>query len=66
MYSLAKEDIPNNLSVFASGLEKIFGIGAKVIEEAIIQRICCKLKIKYEEKRNMRLVDCLQSIIEKP
>ncbi|MEM3090345.1 MAG: hypothetical protein QXW17_01135 [Candidatus Bathyarchaeia archaeon] len=66
MYSLTKEDIPNNLSVFASGLEKIFGIGAKVIEGAIIESICRKLQIKYEEKKNMRLIDCLQSIIENP
>lgn len=65
MYSLTKEDIPNNLSVFASGLEKIFGIGSKVIEEAIIQSIRRKLQFKYEEKRDIRLAD-LQSIIEKP
>lgn len=65
MYSLTREDIPNNPAVFASGLEKIFGVGAKVIEESIIKSLCCKLGIKYEKKKGTRFGDYLQDIIEK-
>lgn len=65
MYSLTREDIPNNPAVFASSPEKIFGVGAKVIEESIVKSLCYKLGIKYEKKKNARFVDYLQDIIER-
>ena len=65
MYSLTREDIPSNPAVFASGLEKIFGVGASVIEESIVKNLYCKLGIKYEKKKGARFVDYLQDIIER-
>jgi hypothetical protein len=65
MYSLTREDIPNNPAVFASGLEKIFGVGANVIEESIVKNLYSKLGIKYEKKKGARFVDYLQDIIER-
>lgn len=65
MYSLTRENIPNNPAVFASGLEKIFGSGAKVIEEAIVKSSYSKLGIKYEKKKSARFEDYLQDMIER-
>jgi len=65
MYSLTREDIQNNPAVFASGLEKIFGVGASVIEESIVKNLYCKLGIKYEKKKGARFGDYLQDIIER-
>lgn len=65
MYSLSREDIPYNPAVFASGLEKIFGAGAKVIEESIVKSLYCKLGIKYEKKKGARFGDYLQDMIKR-
>jgi len=62
--SLMREDIPNNPSVFVLGLEKIFGGGAKVIEESIVKTFYCKLGIKYEEKKTATFADRLHDAIE--
>ena len=58
-YSLAREDIPNKPDVFAEGLRKIFGAGAKVIEESIVKILYSKLEIEYEERKNTCFVDYL-------
>lgn len=50
-YALKKEDIPDNPETFVDYLEKIFGLGAKVIEKAIIKSLYRKLGLEYREKK---------------
>lgn len=57
IYHLKREDIPNNLEEFQFTLERIFGIGALLIEKAIMKnlysRLCLKnknLSLKYKNK----------------
>jgi len=45
MVALKREDVPDNLELFAEGLRRIFGEGAKVIEQAVVTSVCKKLKI---------------------
>jgi len=51
--SIRKQDIPKKPEAFVTGLEKIFGAGAPVLEKMILERICAKLGSKHggEEKR---------------
>lgn len=50
-YAIKKEDIPGNPEIFVDRLEKIFGLGAEVIEKAIIKSLYRKLGLKYIEKK---------------
>lgn len=51
-YGLRKENIPDNVEIFAECIRKIFGSGAVVIERSIVKSLCGKLGIKYLEKKN--------------
>lgn len=61
-YSLTREDIPSKPEVFVEGLRRIFGVGAKVIEESIVRSLYIKLGIKYNEKKNADLLDYLNDL----
>ncbi|MEM3731259.1 MAG: hypothetical protein QW667_03855 [Candidatus Bathyarchaeia archaeon] len=64
LHSLKREDIPNNPEAFAKGLREIFGVGAEVIEKAIIKVLYDKLGLKFEERKGYTfreyLRDCEQ------
>lgn len=62
-YSLTREDIPDKPNVFAEDLRKIFGDGAKTIEESIVQSLYRKLGTRYTEKKNYRLEDYVKDAI---
>ncbi|MGQ9743046.1 MAG: hypothetical protein ACUVQW_00365 [Candidatus Bathycorpusculaceae bacterium] len=51
LYNVKKEEIPFKLEEFAEGLRKIFGLGAAVIEKAIIKSLYDKIGMKYEERK---------------
>jgi hypothetical protein len=51
LYGVKKEEIPVKLEEFADGLRKIFGLGAAVIEKAIIKSLYNKIGMKHEEKK---------------
>jgi hypothetical protein len=52
LYGVKKEEIPNKLEEFADGLRKIFGLGAAVIEKAIIKSLYGKIGMKHEERKD--------------
>jgi len=52
LYSLKREDIPEKPETFIEGVRKIFGVGAEVIERAIVKSFYRKLGLRYEEKRD--------------
>jgi hypothetical protein len=51
LYGVKKEEIPDKLEEFADGLRRIFGLGAAVIEKAIIKSLYGKIGMKHEEKK---------------
>ncbi|MEM2911466.1 MAG: hypothetical protein QXM52_00905 [Candidatus Bathyarchaeia archaeon] len=51
-YGLKKENISENPEIFMDCLRKIFGLGAQVIEKAIIKILCYKLGIEFAENKN--------------
>jgi len=42
-FKVTKKDIPNHLEQFASGLEKIFGLGARFLEILIMKKLYEKI-----------------------
>ena len=51
LYGVKKDEVPDKLEEFADGLRKIFGLGAAVIEKAIIKSLYGKIGMKHEEKK---------------
>lgn len=64
MFSLKKEDIPDRPEALVKGLKKIFGAGAKAIEEWILESLYQKIGAKYEEKKNHKFEDYLNDARE--
>ncbi|MEM2103791.1 MAG: hypothetical protein QW717_02720 [Candidatus Bathyarchaeia archaeon] len=60
-----REDIPEKPEVFIEFLNRLFGFGAKIIEEAIVKSLCSKLGIEYEEAKNAKFTDYLRKLAEK-
>jgi len=55
--SLRREEIPDKLEDFHTGLENLFGAGARVVERIIADRLYSKLGLKFEEHERRTLVD---------
>ena len=52
-YHIEKQDIPSKIGEFASGIEEVFGIGAKLIEMKIMQALYTKVNgFLYVPKRD--------------
>lgn len=64
MHSLEREDIPDRTEAFVEGLRKIFGLGAEVIEKAVIKSLFSKLGINYEEKKNYGFLEYLNNAMQ--
>lgn len=54
-FRVAKKDIPSHLDNFESGLEKIFGAGAKFIEILIMKKLHEKLghPLEWDESKEL-------------
>lgn len=57
--SLKREDIPEKPEIFMEGLQKIFGLGAKVIEKAIVKSLYVKLGLGFKEKKGYSFLEYL-------
>jgi len=62
-YSLKRQDIPKKPEAFAEGLEKIFGVGALVLEKIIVKTLYSKLGLEYEDKKDFVFMDYLRNFI---
>ena len=60
-YSLKRHEIPKKPEAFAEGLEKIFGVGASVIEKIIIKTLYSKLGLNYENHKDYTFIDHLKN-----
>jgi hypothetical protein len=61
-YSLKRDEIPKKPEVFITGLQKIFGAGAMVLEKIILETLNSKLEPKYRGKSSYTLADYLNHI----
>ena len=70
-FKVAKDEIPNHLTDFAYGLEKIFGLGAHFIEILIMKNLFEKTgqSLEWNESRELSFVEYVatakQSYIKK-
>ncbi|MEM3703345.1 MAG: hypothetical protein QXX79_02840 [Candidatus Bathyarchaeia archaeon] len=64
-YALRKENIPENLEAFTEFLNRLFGAGAKLIENTILKNLCHKLGIKPEKAENTKLTEFIKKSIIK-
>jgi len=62
-YSLKRQNIPKKPEAFAEGLEKIFGVGALVLEKIIVKTLYSKLGLEYEDKKDFVFIDYLRNFI---
>ncbi len=67
-----KHEIPNKLDTFSTELRKILGNGrgqilgsAPILEEAIAERLCIKLSIKFEGRLPIAFSNFIQQLKEK-
>lgn len=63
-YGIRREDVPEKPEVFAECLNRIFGFGAKIIEDAIIKSLCSRLKTGCEGIKNAKFADFLKVLKE--
>jgi len=70
-FKVKRNDIPENLTLFQTGLEKIFGVGARFIEILIMKNLYGKVGRRFSVEKNQHLefikyVDAArQSFLEK-
>lgn len=55
--SIRRDQIPEKLDAFHAELENIFGIGVRVIEKVIAEKLCTKLSLPFREHENWALTD---------
>jgi len=63
------EDIPDNLEKFVSALERVFSVGALVIEKTIMENLYSrlsfknkKLSLRYETKEQFNFIDYINEL----
>ncbi len=59
-YRIRREEIPRRLNEFVSGLEGILGVGARVIERNVLERLFEKCGLEFEEKADFGFSDYVE------
>jgi hypothetical protein len=59
------EEIAQNPEVFSSGLEKLLGSAAPVVERLILKNLYLKLGLRFKEKKGCRFPDYVKELKEK-
>jgi hypothetical protein len=54
-YHLTQGKIPQNLDTFQQALERVFGIGAGLIEILIMKNLCAKIGCRLNSETNKQL-----------
>jgi hypothetical protein len=60
--SIEKEEIPQKIGEFSSAIGKLFGPGARVIENIILQKLCEKLGLDYKDVKNKDLPTVVEEL----
>jgi hypothetical protein len=61
-FQIKKENIPANLTEFEKALEGIFGRGASYLETLIMQRLCDRLGLAFENERSSNFAACMENV----
>ena len=63
-YQLSKGEIPKNLETFQQALEKVFGIGARLIEILIMKNLCAEIgcRLKMETNKQLEFVKYVDAV----
>lgn len=62
IYSLKWEDIPDNIKIFKTTIENLFGTGHVIIEDLIIENLYIKLGLNFECKKNYSFQDYIEEL----
>jgi len=59
---LKREEIAEKTEVFSTGLKKLLGSGAQVIEKLILKNLYSRLELKIEEKKGYAFSDYIKEL----
>ena len=62
---LKREEIAEKPEVFSTGMKKLLGSGAPVIEKLILKNLHRKLELKFEEKGDYEFSDYITELKER-
>lgn len=62
-FKVSKDKIPSHVDVFADGLEKIFGVGAKFIEIIIMKKLYERIgkPLEMDSSKELEFVDYVEA-----
>ena len=62
-FKISKDEIPSNVNVFANGLEKIFGAGAKFLEILIMKKLYERIgkPLELDTNKELEFVDYVEA-----
>ncbi|MGB9671540.1 MAG: hypothetical protein ACPL0C_06615 [Candidatus Bathyarchaeales archaeon] len=62
-FKISKEEIPSHVDVFADGLEKIFGAGAKFLEIIIMKKLYERIgkPLEWDASKELEFVDYVEA-----
>jgi len=56
-YGIKPDVFPEQLERFSKGLQDIFGVGAKILEQSVAKSLYSKLGLGFKEHENWTIVD---------
>ena len=62
---LKREDISSKTEAFSTGLRKLLGSGAPVIENLILKNLCHQLELKFVQKKGHSFSDYAKELTER-
>jgi len=62
---LKREDISSKTEAFSTGLRKLLGSGAPVIEDLILKNLCHQLDLKFAQKKGHSFSDYAKELTER-
>jgi len=62
---LKREDISSKTEAFSTGLRKLLGSGAPVIENLILKNLCHQLELKFAQKKGHSFSDYAKELTER-
>jgi len=62
---LKREEIAERPEVFSAGLERLLGSAAPMVEKLILENLCSKLRLEFEEKEGYGFSDYIKELREK-
>ncbi|MGQ9624277.1 MAG: hypothetical protein ACUVT9_02785 [Candidatus Bathycorpusculaceae bacterium] len=62
-FKISKDEVPSNVDVFANGLEKIFGAGAKFLEILIMKKLYEKVgsPLEWDSSKELEFANYVEA-----